>query len=99
MEKHPHFFDICIVCALYEEASAVIDEFSARCSITFTRAFRGLNHLEYRFSTIQNRRGEPLTIFVTWLSRMGPQRAALDLAPLLHEICPRFVAMTGVFAG
>src|SRR5712692_11004027 len=99
MEEQPQSFDICILCALYEEASAVIDEFSARCGITFTKAFRSLNHLEYRHATIQNRRSESLTVFVTWLSHMGPQRAALDLAPLLHEIHPRFVAMTGVCAG
>lgn len=30
---------------------------------------------------------------------MGAQRTALDLAPLLYEINPRFVAMTGVCAG
>jgi nucleoside phosphorylase len=99
MEEQPQSFDICIVCALYEEASAVLDEFSARCGATFTKAFRGLNQLEYRHATIQNRRGEFLTVLVTWLSRMGPIRTGLDLAPLLHEIGPRFVAMTGVCAG
>lgn len=99
MEEQSHFFDICIVCALYEEASAVLDEFSTRCGVTFTKAFRNLNQLEYRHATIQNRRDEPLTVFVTWLSGMGPIRTALDLKPLLHEIRPRFVAMTGMCAG
>jgi tetratricopeptide (TPR) repeat protein/nucleoside phosphorylase len=99
MKDENQSFDICIVCALYEEASAVIDEFETRCGVSFARAFRALNQLEYRHTTIQNQRGESLTVFVTWLSRMGPQRAALDLAPLLHEIHPRFVAMTGVCAG
>ncbi len=99
MEEDPQSFDICIVCALYEEASAVIDEFSTRCGVTFTRAFRSLNRLEYRHATIRNRSGEPLTVFVTWLSDMGPIRTALDLGPLWHEIRPRFVAMTGVCAG
>jgi nucleoside phosphorylase len=99
MQEQPRSFDICILCALYEEASAVIDEFETRCGVSFTRAFRSLNQLEYRHTTIQNQRGESLTIFVTWLSRMGAQGTALDLAPLLHEIHPRFVAMTGVCAG
>ena len=99
MQEQPQSFDICILCALYEEASAVIDEFETRCGVSFTRAFRSLNQFEYRHATIQNQRGESLTIFVTWLSRMGAQRTALDLAPLLHEIHPRFVAMTGVCAG
>src|SRR6266487_3604628 len=99
MREQPRSFDICILCALYEEVNAVIDEFETRCGVSFTRAFRSLNQLEYRHTMIQNQRGESLTIFVTWLSRMGAQRTALDLAPLLHEIHPRFVAMTGVCAG
>jgi len=99
MQEQTRPFDICILCALYEEASAVINEFETRCGVSFTRAFRSLNHLEYRHATIQNQRGESLTVFITWLSRMGAQRTALDLSPLLHEIHPRFVAMTGVCAG
>ncbi len=99
MQEQPRSFDICVLCALYEEASAVIDEFETRCGVSFTRAFRSLNQLEYRYTTIQNQRGESLAIFVTWLSRMGALRTALDLSPLLHEIRPRFVAMTGVCAG
>jgi nucleoside phosphorylase len=99
MKEQPLSFDICILCALYEEASAVMDEFSTRCGVTFTKAFRSLNQLEYRHTTIQNRCGEDLTIFVTWLSDMGPVRTALDIKPLLHEISPRFVAMTGLCAG
>ena len=99
MEEQPQSFDICVVCALYEEARAVIEEFSARCNVSFIKAFRSLNQLEYRHATIQNRRGESLTICITWLSRMGPQRAALDLPPLLYEFRPRFVTMTGVCAG
>src|SRR5712692_3816364 len=99
MEGQPQSFDICILCALYEEASAVIDEFSAHCDVTFTRAFRSPNRLEYRHATILNRRGESLAIFVTWLSEMGPIRTALDIKPLFQEIRPRFMAMTGVCAG
>ena len=99
MEARPRFFDVCIVCALYEEARAVIDEFSTRCNVAFTQAFRDWNQLEYSSATIQNQRGEPLSIFVTWLADMGPIRMALELVPLLQEIRPRFVAMTGVCAG
>jgi nucleoside phosphorylase len=99
MEERDSLFDVCVVCALYEEASAVIEEFTARCDVSFIRAFRSLNQLEYRYATIQNQRGESLTIFVTWLSDMGPVRTAIDLSSLLYEIRPRFVAMTGVCAG
>jgi hypothetical protein len=97
MEEQLQTFDICILCALYEEASSLIDEFATRCNVTFTKAFRGLNRLEYRHAVIQNQRGESLTIFVTWLSDIGPIRTALDIKPLLQEVSPRFVAMTGLW--
>jgi hypothetical protein len=32
-------FDICIFCAMYEEAEAVLNEFAARCSVSFENAF------------------------------------------------------------
>src|SRR5262249_21950644 len=82
--------DVCILCALYEEASAVVEEFSTRCGRPFTQAFYGLNKLEYRYATILNKHSESLTICVTWLSHMGSERTALNLVPLLHEFRPRF---------
>ncbi len=99
MKEQHQSFDICVVCALYEEAYAVLDEFSTCCGVPFIEAFHSLNQLEYRHATIQNQRGEFLTIFVTWLSHTGPTRIGLDLVPLLREIRPRFIAMTGVCAG
>lgn len=30
MKEQTHFFDICIICALYEEAQAVLEEIAAR---------------------------------------------------------------------
>ena len=99
MEAHQQPFDVCIVCALAEEASAVIEEFSTRCKVSFSKAFSPVNQHEYRHTTIQNNYGELLTIFVTWLADMGPMRMALDLKPLLQEFRPRFAAMTGICAG
>lgn len=96
MQEQPPTFDICILCALYAEASAIIDEFSTRCGVSFTKAFRRLNRLEYRHTSIQNWFGESLSVLVTWQPRMGSTRTGIDLAPLLYEIRPRFVAMTGV---
>src|SRR5258706_3832774 len=92
-------FDICIVCALYEEARAVLDEIAARCTVSFTRAFSRIDGYEYRYTTIQNNKGEPLTVLVTWLADSGPIRTSLDLKPLLSEFRPRFAAMTGICAG
>jgi nucleoside phosphorylase len=99
MEAYQQPFDVCIICALAEEANAVIEEFSTRCMVSFTKAFSPVNQHEYRHTTIQNNSGEPLTIFVTWLADMGPMRMALDLKPLLQEFRPRFAAMTGICAG
>src|SRR5260221_6097020 len=99
MEDHKQSFDISIVCALYEEARAVIDEFSTRCAVSFTKAFHGLDRYEYWFTMIQNTIGEPLTILVTWLPEMGPTAMAQELKILVQQFHPRFVAMTGICAG
>lgn len=99
MAERPRVFDVCIVCALYEEASAVIDEFQSRCAISFIKAFSSLDQYEYRWSTVQNSLGEPLTVLVSWLPESGPVRTGLDLKPLLQEFHPRFAAMTGFCAG
>ncbi len=99
MEKRIRSFDICIICALYEEAEAVLNEFSTRCNVSFSKKFSGMDHYAYQHTTIWNKRGEPLTILVTWLSDSGPTQTGLDLKPFLHEFHPRFVAMTGICAG
>jgi nucleoside phosphorylase len=99
MEKRSWSFDVCIVCALYEEAEAVLNEFSTRCSVSFLKEFSGMDRYEYRYTSILNNRGESLTVLVTWLSESGPTQTGLDLKPFLHEFRPRFVAMTGFCAG
>lgn len=99
MEDRGQLFDICIVCALHEEASAVLDEISTRCAVSFSTAFSHVDYYTYRHTTIQNKDGEPLTVLVTWLADSGPVRTGLDLKPFLQEFRPRFVAMTGFCAG
>jgi nucleoside phosphorylase/tetratricopeptide (TPR) repeat protein len=99
MEEHSQSFDICIVCALHEEAKAVLDEIVARCTVSFAQAFSSTDSYEYHYTTIQNKKGEPLTVLVTWLAGSGPVRTSLDLKPLLQEFRPRFAAMTGFCAG
>jgi len=92
-------FDVCIVCALYEEAKAVLEEIAARCTVSFAPAFSRIDSYEYRYTTIHNTKGEPLTVLVTWLADSGPVRTSLDLKPLLQEFHPRFAAMAGICAG
>jgi tetratricopeptide (TPR) repeat protein/nucleoside phosphorylase len=99
MEEHNQVFDICIVCAMYEEAEAVLNEFSARCSVSFESAFSQMSRYAYRYTTIQNKRKEPLSVLVTWPSDRGPVQTGLDLSLILQEFRPRFSAMTGICAG
>src|SRR5947209_6124486 len=99
MEEHSHVFDICIVCAMYEEAEAVLHEFSSRCSVSFESAFSQMSRYAYRYATIRNTRNEPLSVLVTWPADRGPVQTGLDLSLILQEFRPRFAAMTGICAG
>lgn len=100
MKEQAHFFDICIVCALYEEAKAVLDEIAVRCGVSFVQAFsRTDRRYEYRCTAIYNTKGELLTVLVMWLTDSGPQGTSLDLGPVLQEFHPRLAAMTGICAG
>ncbi len=99
MEEHHHVCDICIVCAMYEEAEAVLDEFSARCSVSFKSAFSQMSRYAYCYATIRNKRKEPLSVLVTWPSDRGPVQTGLNLSLILQEFRPRFAAMTGICAG
>lgn len=94
-----HYFDVCIVCALAEEAEAVLKVISRRCRVVFEKGFNTNHNYEYRYTTIQNNRGEPVTLHVSWLPDMGPLETALHFKPIIEEFRPRFVAMTGICAG
>jgi len=59
MERHIQPFDICIVCALYEEAEAVLNEFSTRCGVSFTKEFSRLDRYVYHHTVILNTQKEP----------------------------------------
>lgn len=99
MEEQSQLFDVCIVCALHEEAKAVIDEFSRHCHISFMKAYYGLDHYEYQYAIIQNKSNESLTVLVTWLPEMGPVAIAPVVRSLVQQFHPRFMAMTGICAG
>lgn len=99
MEEGEHLVDICIFCALHEEAAALLAEFEARCRVFFRRGFSGRTHYVYQYATIENRCEEPLTVLVTWPSHHGLVQTAIDLALVLDEFRPRFAAMTGICAG
>ena len=93
-------FDVCIVCALGEEARAVINEFSVRCDgVRLVRAFSQLTGYEYHYATINNNQGEQLNVLVTCMPFTGPTETVNSVRSLLEEFRPRFVAMTGICAG
>ncbi len=93
-------FDVCIICALSEEASAVINEFTDRCNgIQFKRAFSKVTKYEYKHAVIKNSDDEELTVLIIWMPFTGPTTTVNSVRSLLAEFHPRFVAMTGICAG
>ncbi|HZO71775.1 MAG TPA: hypothetical protein VFB60_06195 [Ktedonobacteraceae bacterium] len=92
-------FDVCVVCALGEEAEAFIDALTELCGVTCGAEFSTRNQRAYRCATIDNNKGEPLSILVTWPPSYGSTEISLHLSSVLEEFKPRFVAMTGICAG
>ncbi len=99
MPDNPSHIDVCIVCALAEEAKAFIEVVSEYTPTSFEPKISLLHGYDYRFTTIQNIKGELLTLHVSWLPRYGPLQMAVHLSHVLEEYQPRFVAMTGICAG
>lgn len=91
--------DVCITCALAEEAEAVLNEFSTRCQTTFEKAISSTDSYVYHYATIHNQKGELLTILVLCQAQTGPVETVLHLKSLLREFHPRFAAMAGICAG
>ena len=91
--------DVCIICALAEEAKAFIEVVSEYAPALFEPKISLLHGYDYRFTTIQNIKGELLNLHVSWLPRYGPLQMAVHLSQVLEEYQPRFAAMTGICAG
>jgi nucleoside phosphorylase len=93
-------FDVCIICALSEEASAVIQEFGDRCEgAVFKRSFSKMTGYEYKYTTITNIEGEELKVLVMPMPFTGPIETANAVRSLVVEFEPRFMAMAGICAG
>ncbi|MEO8953836.1 MAG: hypothetical protein ABI465_04655 [Ktedonobacteraceae bacterium] len=92
-------FDICIVCALTEEARAFMHVLTQQCTIQFEKGYSQRNRYGYYHATMRNHRGEPLTIHVSCPPRYGSVELGLHLQRVLEECRPRFSAMTGICAG
>lgn len=99
MESYPRWFDICIVCALPEEAKALLDIVQQQCEGPLEDRTSPRYHYSYRFATLKNDKGELLTLHISWLPRYGPQEMTLHLSRVLEECQPRIAIMTGICAG
>jgi nucleoside phosphorylase len=91
-------FDICLFCALAEEAQICIREIERLCNVTFQTGVSARSGA-YRHAIIQNKKGEPLAVRVSWQLKAGPVEAGLHIGPVLEECTPHFAAMTGICAG
>ena len=97
-QKH-NYFDICIFCALPEEADAVEEAVKRRYQVSFQQGFSQIDKYEYHFTTIQNKKQEMLTLLLSWPPSKGLVETAVHIKSLLQEFHPRFAAMTGICAG
>src|SRR5579872_633812 len=91
-------FDVCVVCALPEEAKAFRNVVTQQYGVPFQQGTSQQNWT-YLYTTIQNDHNEPLKIMLSWLPRYSSLETALLMQSLLGEFKPGFVAMTGICAG
>lgn len=96
--SQPLHVDVCVICGLAEEADAFVEVTSRLCGAAFKQGLQ-TNNRAYRYTTIQNNKGEDLTLLVSWFPKYGPLEAGLHIKPLLEEFKPCFVTMTGICAG
>src|SRR6266567_6953695 len=99
MEKHPQSFDVCIVCALPEEARAFLEIVQQQCKGAIEERISPRYLYGYRFAMLKNNKDESLNLHVSWLPRYGPQEMTLHLSRVLEECQPRIAIMTGICAG
>ena len=99
MENRSHSFDVCVVCALPEEARAFLEVVQQQCEGTIEERISSRYHYSYRFATIKNNKDESLNLHVSWLPHYGPQEMTLHLSHILEECQPRIAIMTGICAG
>jgi nucleoside phosphorylase len=99
MEKPSQLFDICIVCALPEEARTFLEVVQQQCESSLEERISPRYRYSYRFATTKNNKNESLNLHISWLPHYGPQEMTLHLSRVLEECQPRIVMMTGICAG
>lgn len=91
--------DVCLVCALAEEARAFLEVVTQDCQVPFAERLSQQYGYGYRVATITNAKQEPVTLHVSWLPCYGPQEMVLHLTHVIEEFQPRMACMTGICAG
>jgi tetratricopeptide (TPR) repeat protein/nucleoside phosphorylase len=99
MERVALLIDICIVCALPEEARAFLAVVQQQSIGALEERISPRYHSSYRFAMLKNDKDEHLSLHISWLPRYGPQEMTLHLSRVLEEYQPRIVIMTGICAG
>ena len=99
MEKPAQSFDVCVVCALPEEARVFFEVVQRQCENLLEEGISPRYQYSYRFTTLKNDKGEPLKVHVSWLPRYGSEEMTLHLSRVLEECQPRIAMMTGICAG
>ncbi len=91
MEKSPQLFDVCVVCALLEEARALLEVLQQQGEGAIEEGISPRYHYSYRFATLKNDKDElPAACrhhdrYLCWRSppratgRLGGGRAYLHL--------------------
>src|SRR5713226_5966612 len=98
MGKPPQPFDVCVVCALLEEARAFLEVVQRHCENPLEEGISPRFRYSYRFTSLKNGGDEPLSLHVSWLPRYGPEEMTLHLSRVLEECQPRIAIMTGICA-
>ena len=88
MKKHLQSFDVCVVCALPEEARAFLEVVQQQSNNVIEECVSPRYHYSYRFATLKNNKDEPLSLHISWLPRYGAQEMTLHLSRVLEEYQP-----------
>jgi nucleoside phosphorylase len=99
MKEHGQSVDVCVVCALPEEARAVLAVLPTHGTGPIEEQTSPRYGYSSRLTTITNDQGEPLTLHLSWLPHYGPAEMTLHLSHVLEEYHPRLAVMTGICAG
>ena len=99
MSNEVTYVDVCVVCAMADEAQAFLEAATDHCHSAWEQRTSPHHGYYYRFTTLQNMSGETLALHVSWLPRYGPQEMTTHLQWVLEEYRPRFAIMTGICAG